>query len=72
MSHTRGHLECKSLGHRSLITPKGSAFWPYLCPFLADLKVTWSEWSWKAFGSLGTGKRQPPAVPKQSTTRTTS
>lgn len=46
MSHTRGHLECKSLGHRSLITPRA----PLLAlPLpLADLKVTWSEWSWKA------------------------
>lgn len=62
MSHTRGHLERKSLGHRFLITPRA----PLLAlPLpLADLKVTWSEWSWKALRSPGCWEETAASSPQ--------
>lgn len=76
-ANTEGHLEYKSLGHRSLIIPRAPLLALSLHP--ADVKVTWSEWSWKVLQFPGCWEETAASCPQPEpgrappcTTRSTS
>ena len=62
VSHTEGHLEYKSLGHKSLIIPRAPLLALSLHP--ADVKVTRSEWSWKVLQSPGCWEETAASCPQ--------